>query len=159
MPVNGCVRVLDPSRGDVDIYSKQPDELTQAISLSNPSLIIPNPETPASPVFLDEKAPVNWCAYFTKAELAHQLKEYEKTVNLLNEATAISYKPEDLNEWLIYINSLARVGEVNSAREKSLELLKRGLPHEKRRLRRVNQLEAQEIESAVGIQESFGCNQ
>ncbi|MBL8079147.1 MAG: hypothetical protein JNM55_14375 [Anaerolineales bacterium] len=159
MPVNGCVRVLDPSRGDVDIYSKQPDELTQAISLSNPSLITPDPETPASPFFLDEKDPVNWCAYFTKAELAHQLKEYEKTVNLLNEAMAIGYKPEDLNEWLIYIDSLARTGEVESANEKSLELLSQ----DSRMKRGVcvvwNQLKAQGIESAVQAQESFGCNQ
>jgi hypothetical protein len=159
MPVNGCVRVLDPSRGDTDVYSKQPDELTQAIPLSNLSLIITDPETPASPFFLDEKAPVNWCAYFTKAELAHQLADYQKTINLLDEATAIGYKPEDLNEWLIYIDSLARTGEVESAREKSLELLNQ----DSRMKRGVcvvwNQLEAQEIESTVDIQKSFDCNQ
>ena len=159
MPVNGCVRVLDPSRSDADIYSKQPNELVQAIPLSNPALIITNPETPAIPSFLNEKAPVNWCAYFTKAELAHQLGDYEKTIILLDEATAIDYKPEDLNEWLIYIDSLARIGEIDSAEEKSLELLNQ----DSRMKRGVcvvwNQLEAQEINRSVEIQNLFSCNQ
>lgn len=153
MPLNGCLRVLDPARGDLDIYSKQPDELTNAIPLSDTTLIITNPQIPASPVFLHEEAPVNWCAYFTKAELAHQLKDYDKTVNLLDEALALGYQPEDLNEWLLYVDALARTGEIDSAQEKSLELLSQ----DSRMKRGVcvvwSQLEAGEFE------QTLGCNQ
>src|SRR5690606_38433131 len=34
MPQNGCLRVLDPARGDAVTYSRQPDVLTNAIPLS-----------------------------------------------------------------------------------------------------------------------------
>lgn len=159
MPVNGCVRVLDPARGDADIYAKQPDELTKAIPLSNLSLIITDPRIPASPVFLHEEATLNWCTYFTKAELVHQMNDHEKTVKLIDEALALGYQPEDLNEWLLYIDSLARTGKVASAQEKSLELLNQ----DSRMKRGVcvvwGQLEAQGINSAADIQETLGCNQ
>lgn len=158
MPVNGCLRVLDPTRGDADIYAKEPDALTQAIPLSNPNLIIANPEIPAAPTFLNEQAPVNWCAYFTKAELAYQLKEYQKTVYLFDEATALGYKPEDLNEWLIYIEALARTDEIDSAREKSLALLNQ----DSRMKRGVcvvwKNLEAQNV-NAAQFQGTLGCDQ
>ncbi|MCC7117368.1 MAG: hypothetical protein IT310_02490 [Anaerolineales bacterium] len=150
MPVNGCLRVLDATRGDADIYAKAPDELTQAIPLSRPELIVTDSANPASPAFLNESAPVNWCAYFTKAELAHQLKDYEKTIHLLDEATALGYQPEDLNEWLIYIDALARTGDSDSAQEKSLELLKQ----DSRMKRGVcvvwKKLALDEIQSALG---------
>jgi hypothetical protein len=159
MPINGCLRVLDPSRGDTAIYSKQPEQLTEAIPLSNPSLIITDPETPALPSFLHEEAPVNWCAYFTKAELAYQTGDYEKAVILLDEAIAIGYQPEDLNEWLLYVDALVRTGEVDSAKEKSLELL----DQDSRMKRGVcvvwNQLEAQGIDPAVEFQQQLKCNQ
>jgi hypothetical protein len=159
MPVNGCLRVLDPLRGDAEIYNKQPHQLTQAIALSDPSRIITDPQVPAQPFFLNEEPPVNWCAYFTKAELAHQLGQYERTINLLDEATALGYQPEDLNEWLIYIDALARSGEVDSAREKSLELLNQ----DSRMKRGVcvvwSQLEAQGIDPEGPFQESLGCGQ
>lgn len=159
MPVNGCLRVLDPARGDAGIYSTQPHELRQAILLSNPALIITDPAMPATPSFLNEKAPVNWCAYFTKAELAHQLGDYKKTSQLMDEATALGYQPEDLNEWLIYIDSLARTGKTDSAQGKSYELLKQD-PRMKRGVCVVwNRLEAYAIQPAVETQQTLGCGQ
>ncbi|MBE0684112.1 MAG: hypothetical protein IH589_19590 [Anaerolineales bacterium] len=150
MPVNGCLRVLDAARGDVEIYDREPDELKQAILLSNPSLIITDSKTPASPTFLREKAPINWCSFFTKAELASQLGDYDKTVNLLEEAIALGHQPEDLNEWLLYIDALARTGRLESAQEKSFELLNQ----DSRMKRGVcvvwRQFAAQEIQDALG---------
>src|SRR5690606_31657954 len=51
MPRNGCLRVLDPKRGDEEIYARLPNVLTDAIHLSDGSRIIPNPESPAIPPF------------------------------------------------------------------------------------------------------------
>ncbi|MBK8784187.1 MAG: hypothetical protein IPO22_20885 [Anaerolineales bacterium] len=159
MPVNGCMRVLDPARGDADTYSKQPDELVQAILLSDPTRIITDPATPATPSFLSEKEPVNWCSYFTKAELAHQLGDYEKTIRLLDEATTLGYQPEDLNEWLIYIDALARTDKTDSAQEKSVRILDQD-PRMKRGVCVVwRQLEAVTLQPAVDFQQSLGCNQ
>jgi tetratricopeptide (TPR) repeat protein len=153
------MRVLDPTRGDADTYSKQPDELVQAILLSDPTRIITNPATPATPSFLNEQAHVNWCSYFTKAELAHQLGDYEKTISLLDEATNLGYQPEDLNEWLIYIDALARTDKTESAKEKSVRILNQ----DSRMKRGVcvvwRQLEAVTLLPAVDFQKSLGCNQ
>lgn len=159
MPVNGCLRVLDPERGDLEIYSKSPDELTKAIPLSKPSLIIPNPQTPAKPLFLSEERPVNWCAYFTKAELAHQLGNYDETISLLDEAVEFGFQPEDLNEWLIYIDALAMTGDLASAEEKAVEVLEQD-PRMKRGACVVwEQLESKEVESAEKIVQSFSCRE
>jgi hypothetical protein len=85
MPRNGCLRVLDPNRGDQVTYSREPDVLTEAIPLSDPSRIIPNPPTPAVPMFFPEPEH-EWCYFFTKAELAQQQGEFEQVVRLGNEA-------------------------------------------------------------------------
>ncbi|MFN8413158.1 MAG: hypothetical protein U0Z26_12295 [Anaerolineales bacterium] len=157
MPVNGCLRVLDPARGDGDIYAKQPNELTQAIPLSNSSLIVTHPSVPATPSFLSEKAPVNWCAYFTKAELAYQLGDYSHSVALLDEATALGYRSEDLNETLLYIEVLARTGEADSAREKSLALLSQDARMKRGVCVVWKNLAVQEIPQALEVEQSLGC--
>lgn len=159
MPVNGCLRVLDPARGDLEIHSKSPDELTKAIPLSKPSLIIAEPRTPAQPYFLNEERPVNWCAYFTKAELAHQLGNYDKTISLLDEATALGFEPEDLNEWLIYIDALAMTGNTASAEEKTVEVLKQDARMKRGVCVVWEQLESKGVEPAADAVLSLGCRE
>ncbi len=123
MPVNGCLRVLDPSRGDAEIYARLPETLTDAISLSDPSLIITDPEIPASPAFLTNEPEHTWCYYFTKAELAYQTADYTKVIALEAEAASLNHSPEDLNEWLIFIEAHALTGDLRSAQKLSEQIL------------------------------------
>jgi len=124
MPVNGCLRVLDPARGDMDIYSKQPDTLVNGIPLSNLSRIIINPEKPARPMFLSSEPEHTWCYYFTKAELAMQMNDLEQVLALETEAVSKGYEAEDLNEWLLFIEAHALKGEIKAAQELSKKILK-----------------------------------
>jgi len=124
MPVNGCLRVLDPARGDMDIYSKQPDTLVNGIPLSNLSRIITNPEKPARPMFLSSEPEHTWCYYFTKAELAMQMNDLEQVLALETEAVSKGYEAEDLNEWLLFIEAHALKGEIKAAQELSKKILK-----------------------------------
>jgi len=114
MPRGGCLRVLDPSRGDMEVYAKLPAVLTSAIPLSDPSRIITNPDAVATPMFFTEPKH-EWCYYFTKAELAQQVSDYQQVVALGNEAVSLGYKPTDQNEWLVFIKANALTGDISTA--------------------------------------------
>jgi hypothetical protein len=161
MPQNGCLRVLDPNRGDEQIYSREPNVLTDAIHLSDLSRIIPNPEKPATPPFFPELEH-GWCFYFAKAELAQQEENYQQVVSLGNEATSLGFKPEDLNEWLVFVNAYIKTDDVESAEKLSGEILQ-----EDSRIRRgvctvweQNQVSGQErgAKDFESILLSLGCN-
>ncbi|MBE0669668.1 MAG: hypothetical protein IH588_03695 [Anaerolineales bacterium] len=122
MPRNGCLRVLDPARGDRQIYAKLPAVLTQAIPLSDPSRIIADTEKPAIPMFFSEPEH-EWCYYFTKAGLAQQQDDYAQVVSLGNDAMEAGYKPQDQNEWLVFIDAYARVGDFQTAGKLSVDAL------------------------------------
>jgi hypothetical protein len=122
MPRNGCLRVLDPARGDKQTYAKLDAVLTKAIPLSDPSRIITETDSPAIPMFFSEPEH-GWCYYFTKAELAQQQGDYEEVVFLGNEAISSGFKPQDQNEWLVFIDGYARVGDLKTAGELSTTAL------------------------------------
>ncbi len=124
MPRDGCLRVLDPGRGDALIYSRQPTVLTQAIPLSDVSRIITETANPAVPVFFPEPEH-EWCFFFTKAELAQQNKDYEQVVLLGNQAMSLGYKPQDPNEWLVFIEAYALTGDLKTAQDLSMAMLEK----------------------------------
>jgi hypothetical protein len=126
MPINGCLRVLDPSHDDGVIYAKLPSILTNAIPLSDPSQIITNTASPAIPMFFPEPKH-EWCYYFTKAELAQQTGDDQKIVSLGNEARSRGYKPEDQNEWLVFIEGYASTGDIQTAKEISAAAISKDL--------------------------------
>ncbi|CAG1001250.1 hypothetical protein ANAEL_02979 [Anaerolineales bacterium] len=124
MPRSGCLRVLDPAQGDMETYERLPDTFTQAILLSDPSLIIVNPEKAATPMFFSEPKH-EWCYYYTKAELAWQTGDYQKVVSLGSEAVSLGYQPTDQNEWLIFIKAHALTGDLQTAESISTTALKK----------------------------------
>jgi len=120
MPKNGCLRVLDPARGDEQIYSKQPKALTDAIPLSDPSNILAETQTPAAPTFFfPQEPPHGWCYYFAKAELAQQNGNYAAAAALIRQARNLGYAPEDPTEWLLFAQAFALSGDLAAARELS----------------------------------------
>ncbi|HET7143954.1 MAG TPA: hypothetical protein VFI68_08055, partial [Anaerolineales bacterium] len=118
MPRNGCLRILDPARGDMEIYARLPDILTKAIPLSDPSRIITSTNSPARPMFFAEPKH-EWCYYFTNAELARQTGDLQKVVSFGNEAISLGYHPQDQNEWLVFIEAYALTGNIQKAKELS----------------------------------------
>ena len=124
MPANGCLRVLDPSRRDAEIYTSLPETLINAIPLSDPSRIITNPAITASPTFLSNEPEHRWCYYFTKAELALQAGDLSKVIALETEAALRGYSPKDLNEWLVFIEARALTGDMQAAQKRSEQILK-----------------------------------
>ena len=122
MPKGGCLRVLDPAQGDMEVYAKLPKSLTSAISLSDPSRIITDASPAARPMFFAEPKH-EWCYYFTKAELAQQTGDVQKVVALGTEAAALGYQPTDQNEWLVFIKAYALTGDIRTAEKLSIAAL------------------------------------
>ena len=122
MPKNGCLRVLDPARADEITYSNQSHFLVNAIALSDPNLIkVTSNETAKLPFVLEPHH--TWCYYYAKAELARQNGDWEQVSNLIDEAIALGYEPEDQFEWLTYIESQAMMGDMNTAENLSSKTL------------------------------------
>ncbi|HET9589496.1 MAG TPA: hypothetical protein VFO91_11980 [Anaerolineales bacterium] len=120
MPRNGCLRVLDPARGDQITYSRQSRFLVDAIPLSDPALIIPDSGAIAKLPFLSEPEHT-WCYYYAKAELAYQKGDWDQVINLMEEAISLGYEPEDPFEWLTYIEAQALTGDIEAAQQRSTE--------------------------------------
>jgi len=123
MPQNGCLRVLDPRRGDETTYERQSRFLVDAIPLSDLSNIIPDADQTAQLPFLSEPEHT-WCYYFAKAELARQQGDWDRVIDLINEAGALGYEPEDPFEWLTYIEAQALTGNIEAAEKTSREAFK-----------------------------------
>ena len=123
MPQNGCLRVLDPARGDEITYGHQPRFLVDAIPLSDLSNIIVDTNQIVKPPFLSEPEHT-WCYYFVKAELARQQGSWNQVIDLIDEARSLGYEPEDPFEWLTYIEAQALTGNTSIAQKMSEDVLK-----------------------------------
>jgi hypothetical protein len=121
MPKNGCLRVLDPARGDEITYTRQSRFLVNAIPLSDPARIIMDVDRTAKLPFLSEPKPT-WCYYYAKAELAYQIGDWNQVIDLINEATLLGYEPEDPFEWLTFIEAQAFTGNIDEAEKLSTKV-------------------------------------
>lgn len=87
-----CVKVMNPVY-DLNLPYK-PDYIRDALDLSNPDLIIADPQIPATPpkhIFGEEPDP-GWCYYFEKADLAAQMGDWDEITNMAE--TAFRFKDE-----------------------------------------------------------------
>ena len=122
MPPNGCLRVLDSSYGDEDIYGKQSRYLVEAIPLSDPrEMLVLEPI--ARPALISEPAHT-WCYYFAKAELfARDFRGLGSESLSYREAYSKGYKPEDPLEWLTFIEANAMIADFDRAERLSMNAI------------------------------------
>jgi hypothetical protein len=164
VPPNACLHVLDSVYAGGDTYERQPRFLNDAIPLSNPSLIITDAEPPEMPVSLFGSEPLHdWCYYFEKAELARQVGNWERVVELGDEAHAQGFVPGDALEWLPFIEGYVLTGDYQMAREISITAYKddsrprKGLCHTWKRIQ-TNGQGQDEVESlASEMLKKFEC--
>jgi hypothetical protein len=116
VPPRGCLRVLDPALGDAETYAKFPESLTAPIAISDPARIITTASTTSlpDPPFIKEPAHT-WCYFYEKAELARQMGEWNKVIELGHEAGQRGLAPQEALEWLPFIEAYARTGDWKSA--------------------------------------------
>ena len=162
MPQNGCLRVLDPARGDDITYGGQSPFLVDAIPLSDLSNIIVNTNQAAKPPFLTEPEHT-WCYYSAKAELARQQGDWALVLELIDEARSLGYEPEDPFEWLTYIEAQAYKGNMEAAQElsddafKQEKNLRKGLCEVWTRVQLAEASSAEEITRVDQVLSHFQC--
>jgi hypothetical protein len=161
VPERGCLRVLDSSLGDETTYEKESPFLTRAIPLSDPSLIITDapPLHLPGPPFIREPGH-SWCYFYAQAELARQRSDWQHILEMEDEAASSGYEPEDVFEWLPFIEAHARSGNIQHAIDLSRAALKE-LPRVRKGLCNLWARVAAEMPSheqeVVGILEELGC--
>lgn len=132
-----CLRILDPTydakiisvpvtwdiagQPHIDDIRFIPQYTMQALALVNLNTIIPNPAINAEPpaFMFGPKPSENWCYIFEKADLARQEENWEKIALLGKEAADTFIYPEDLSEYLVFIEGYSRTGRWHDAQELS----------------------------------------
>jgi len=130
----GCFRVLHPVydrdlplapatgeiaddwlEADVPIL---PRTAANALGLSNLEQILPIPASNVSlpPVFGAEPAHT-WCYYFEKADLARQADDWAQVAKIGDQVFGIPFYPDDLSEYLPFVEAYARTGRWEAARD------------------------------------------
>ena len=122
MPQNGCLRVLDPKLGDIETYNKKLKNARDLIHLSDTTFI--HAKELAAPGFLS-KPKITWCYYYTKAELARQLKNWDQILILQQEAASKGYSPTDSLEWLPFIEANAMTSHFDEAQQLSMDAIRK----------------------------------
>ena len=69
---------------------------------------------------MEPNRPHNWCYYYEKADLARQAGDWNQVAHLGDEAFAASYRPDDLSEYLPFIEAYARLNRWNDAKQLTL---------------------------------------
>jgi hypothetical protein len=98
--------------------------LTDAIPLSDPSLILPDAPPPSLPSMLGTEPARSWCYFYEKAELARQRGDWAEVAQLGGQAFKQGLAPEEAYEWLPFIEADARTGSLEQAEKLSLKVAK-----------------------------------
>jgi hypothetical protein len=161
-PENGCLHVLGSEWNDELTYAGQSKYLVKAIPLSDPALIdVKAIESPKLPFLAEAKH--DWCYYYTRAELARQRRDWDEVNSLLSEAASHGYQAGDPFEWLVFIESKAMTGNIESAKDitdqafKSDHRTRKGLCQVWKRIQANRPAENSKHSQMVDILSEFQC--
>jgi hypothetical protein len=116
-PIPGCLRVMDEKYNDQQTIPDLPDELKAAIHLSNLKNILPDANPPAVPpanLFGSEPSHT-WCYYFEKIELAKQSGDWQKVIEIRNQAGNLGFTALLPTEELPLLEAYTHTNQYDSA--------------------------------------------
>jgi hypothetical protein len=118
-----CLKIIDP---DADqLLPNKPLYMDEAADLSNLNRIITNSTNPAIPMseYFGPEPELSWCAYFEKAELARQQRNWSEVARLADLALEIPHQLTQSNaaELTPFIQGYAKTGQW----EKAIQLTQR----------------------------------
>jgi len=112
---DGCLRVLDPVYNNAETVPDANIYLIEAIQLSNPNLIITNENPSLDKTLFGNEPAHGWCYFYTKAEVARQLANWNEVINLYREAEKNQFFAKLPVENLIFIEAFAETGNIDNA--------------------------------------------
>ncbi len=118
----GCVKVVNPATDSA--LPQKPRYFSEVLPLSDPGLVISDASPAARPpekIFGPEPEP-NWCYYFEKADLARQVGDWQKVVDLAKQAFGLNTRLYEVNapELIPYIEGYAHQGMWDKAIETTM---------------------------------------
>jgi len=125
----GCMRVLDSVQNppefvwdDVnnpyqDMEENRIRETINGAKLTDLSLILTSTAEDVTPLYqiVGDEPPRNWCYYFEKADLAWQYKDYQKIIDLYNEADQNGLSSAIASEYYPFVDAFAHLGLMEKA--------------------------------------------
>jgi hypothetical protein len=125
-PIPGCLRVMDAKYNDQETISGLSDELVPVIRLSNFENILPDADPPVKPpANLFGNEPIHtWCYYFEKMELAKQQADWQKVIEIRNQAKEFGFTPLLPSEELPLLEAYTHTKQYDQAIELSQKLVK-----------------------------------
>ncbi len=105
-----CVHVLDPRWPDLSI--NDPPFIHAAYRHSKVENMLAEANFPALPPYgFDPELPREWCYYYQKADLARQQGNWEEIERLGKEVSRRALTPNDLVEWMPFLQAYAFLGD------------------------------------------------
>jgi hypothetical protein len=117
LPNPGCLRVMDEKYNDQETIPDLPYELIAAIPLSHINNILPDANPPAVPpanLFGSEPSHT-WCFFFEKIELAKQTGNWQKVIEIRNQAGNLGFTPILPTEELPLLEAYTHTKQYDSA--------------------------------------------
>jgi hypothetical protein len=117
-----CLRVLDPA-----LDSKNwmvPEEIRKALPLASTQPIHDGPALSLPEELFGVEPEHTWCYYFEKADLARQQEDWQKVVELGDQAFSLGDYPNDPSERLPFIEGYAHTGNWEQALDLSRQTAK-----------------------------------
>jgi hypothetical protein len=104
-----CVRVIDGNQTELSPYE---DERVMLMAPhSQIQDVIPGTQFQTPPQFPFGSEPTRgWCYYYEKASYARQVGDWQTVLNLGDQAVKLGLKPQDLIEWMPFLQAYARFG-------------------------------------------------
>lgn len=119
-PADACLHVIFSDEPPSGFMKNQEDYFWQAaIPLSNPENLVfdvKNPMFPEAKYFGQENQN-QWCYFYEKAELAGQLQQWQKIVDLYSEAQKAGFSPLTDTEWQPLVKAYLNLGHYAKAVE------------------------------------------
>lgn len=123
MPDSGCLLVLD------SIYAQYPsgvDDFSAYGDLTNFDRIVDTgSENGIFPQAFGKISSNQWCYYFERADLARQQKDWQKVIQIYEEASTLGFNPSESIEYIPLIQALAKTGSVEKALEITATAMKK----------------------------------
>jgi hypothetical protein len=115
-----CLRLLEPELDSTNRFIRDESLMREASALSNQDMILAEPAA-RMPAIYGPEPTHGWCYHFQKADLARQMGDWDRVVELGDEAFALDDHPNNPVERFVFIEGYARTGDWERARRLSRE--------------------------------------
>ena len=109
-----CVHVQDSSR--LELSELEDPVVAEVAPYSKAGRIQVGAQSPVMPATIFGAEPDHgWCYYYQKASLARQAGDWETVVSLADQVQSLGLNPQDLSEWMPFLEGLVRADRQQDA--------------------------------------------